>query len=147
MDTLEKIVRLEQRVEELIAGKEIDAKHINVLMSKERQHAFDAEWKQQQTLRKIKKPAALNKYETLHKQTTAVLARCLNSGTRTKAEQATLTKLQGKCWAAIEVARAEISRQQRKKPTLNDWLDRTTSDTRRTIWMADETRHTTATAE
>lgn len=33
MDTLEKIERLEQRIEELGAGKEIDAKHINVLLS------------------------------------------------------------------------------------------------------------------
>lgn len=111
MDTLEKIVRLEQRIEELVAGKEIDAKHINVLLSRERQREFDREWKRQQALRKIKKPTALSDYETLHKQATAVLARCLNSGTRTKAEHATLTKLQSKSLAAIEVANAEISRQ------------------------------------
>lgn len=129
MDAIDRIARTEQRISELEAGKEIDAKHINVLLSKERQRAFDAEWKQQQKLRKAKKPAALNKYETLHKQTTAVLARCLNSGTRTKAEQATLTKLQNKCLAGIEVTHAEISRQLKNKPSLNDWLDRTTNDT------------------
>lgn len=129
MDTIDRIARTEQRISELEAGKEIDAKHINVLLSKERQRAFDAEWKQQQKLRKAKKPAALNKYETLHKQTTAVLARCLNSGTRTKAEQATLTKLKNKCLAGIEVTHAEISRQLKNKPSLNDWLDRTTNDT------------------
>ena len=129
MDTIERIGRLQQRISELAAGKEIDAKHINVLLSKERQREFDREWKRQQKLRTTKKPAALNKYETLHKQATAILARCLNSGTRTKAEQTTLTKLQSKCLAAIEVAHAEVSRQLKKKPALNDWLDRTTNDT------------------
>ena len=129
MDGIERHGRLKQRISELEAGKEIDAKHINVLLSKERQREFDEEWKRQQTLRKAKKPAALNDYETLHKQATAILARCLNSGTRTKAEQATLTKLQSKCLAAIEVAHAEVSRQLKKKPPLNDWLDRTTNDT------------------
>jgi hypothetical protein len=129
LDTIDRIGRLQQRINELAASKEIDAKHINVLLSKERQRAFDTEWKRQQKLRKAKKPASLNKYETLHKQTTALLARCLNSGTRTKAEQATLTKLQNKCLAAIEVAHAEIIKQLNKKPALNDWLDRTASDT------------------
>lgn len=129
MDTIDRIGRLQQRIGELAAGKEIDAKHINVLLSKERQRAFDTEWKRQQKLRKAKKPVALSKYKTLHKQTTAVLARCLNSGTRTKAEQATLTKLQNKCLAAIKVAHAEVIKQLNKKPAFNDWLDRTTSDT------------------
>ena len=113
MDTPEKIARLEQRIEELDAGKEIDAKHINLLLSKEQQREFDREWQRQQKLRKAKKPAALNDYETLHKQATALLARCLNSGTRTRAEQATLTKLQSKCLAAIERAHAV---HKRKRP-------------------------------
>lgn len=142
MDTLEKIARLEQRIEELDAGKEIDAKHINVLLSKERQREFDREWKRQQTLRKAKKPAALNGYETLHKQTTAVLARCLNSGTRTRAEQATLTKLQSKCVTAIEVAHAEVIKQLNKKPALNDWLDRAVATTLPTIELDDTNQKT-----
>ena len=137
MDTLERIGRLEQRIEELIAGREIDAKHINVLLSKERQREFDREWKRQQTLRKAKKPAALNGYETLHKQTTAVLARCLNSGTRTRAEQATLFKLQSKCVTAIERAQAEIAKQTKKRAALTEWLDRAVATTLPTIELDD----------
>ena len=33
MDTIERIGRLKQRIAELAAGKEIDAKHITVLLS------------------------------------------------------------------------------------------------------------------
>jgi len=142
MDTLERIGRLEQRIEEVVAGKEIDAKHINVLLSKERQREFETEWKQQQTLRKAKKPAALNGYETLHKQTTAVLARCLNSGTRTKAEQATLFKLQSKCVAAIERAQVEIAKQTKKRAALTEWLDRAVATTLPTIELDDTNQKT-----
>lgn len=95
-----------------------------MLLSKQRQREFDAEWKWQQALRKIKKPAALNDYETLHKQATALLVRCVARGTRTKAEQATLFKLQSKCMVAIERAQAEIAKQTKKRVALTEWLDR-----------------------
>lgn len=137
MDTLEKIERLVQRIEELDAGKEIDAKHITVLLSKERQSEFDREWKRQQTSRKAKKPAALNKYETLHRQCASLRARCLNSGTRTSAEQATLTKLQSKCLAAIDGAHTEIAKQTKKRAALAEWLDRAVSTTLPTIELDD----------
>jgi|688.fasta_scaffold227499_3 hypothetical protein len=128
MNTLEKIEKLEQRIEELGAGKEIDAKHITVLLSTQRQREFDAQWKRQQSLRKIKKPATLNAYEMLHKQASALLARCSSSATRTMAEQATLVKLQTKCVAAIERAHAEITKQLKKRATLAEWLDRAVVD-------------------
>jgi len=57
LSSTDKLEKLQQRIAELEAGKEIDAKHINVLLSKQRQSEFDAEWKRQQALRKIKKPA------------------------------------------------------------------------------------------
>ena len=136
LDTIDHIGRLQQRIAELEAGKEIDAKHINVLLSKERQREFDTEWKRQQALRKIKKPAALNEYETLHKQATALLARCLASASRTKAEQATL-KLQSKCVTAIERAQAEIAKQVKKRAALTEWLDRAVTTTLPTIGLDD----------
>ena len=137
LDTIDRIARTEQRISELEAGKEIDAKHINVLLSKQRQREFDAEWKRQQALRKIKKPAALNNYETLHKQATALLARCLASASRTKAEQATLIKLQSKCVAAIERAQVEIAKQVKKRAALTEWLDRPVATTLQTIGLDD----------
>jgi hypothetical protein len=128
MKLLSILERLQHRIEELEAGKEIDAKHINVLLSKERQHQFAAEWRQQQKLRKAKKPAPLTAYETLHKQASALLARCGSSPSRTKSEQATLVKLQSKCVAAIERAHAEIAKQIKKRATLAEWLDRAVAD-------------------
>ncbi len=133
MDAIDRIARIEQRISELEAGKEIDAKHINVLLSKERQQQFATEWRQQQKLRKAKKPAALTAYETLHKQASALLARCLSSASRTKAEQATLIKLQTKCVAAIERAHAEVAKQIKKRAALTEWLDRAVADIDETV--------------
>jgi len=47
-----------------------------VLLSTQRQRELDSEWRRQQALRKIKKPATLNEYEMLHKQASALLVRC-----------------------------------------------------------------------
>ena len=97
-----------------------------MLLNKERQHQFAAQWRQQQKLRKRKKPAALTAYETLHKQATALLARCWSSASRTKAEQATLIKLQTKCVVAIERANAEIAKQTKKRAASSPKCDETT---------------------
>jgi hypothetical protein len=128
MDTIERIGRLQQRIAELDAGKEIDAKHITVLLSKEWQREFDAEWRRQQTLRRQKKPAALTTYETLHRQCASLRARCLSSPSRTKSEQATLIKLQKKWQTAIDGAHAEITKQIKKRAALTEWLDRAVVD-------------------
>ncbi len=128
MDTIERVSRIEQRITELDAGKEIDAKHINVLLAVEQQQQFAAEWQRQQQLRLVKKPAVLNTYETVHKQAAALLARCNASAVRTKPEQATLLKLQAKCAAAIERAHAEIKKKLKKRAALAEWLDRTVVD-------------------
>ena len=93
MNLFDKQQRLQQRIAELTAGKEIDAKHIKVLLSEERQIEFDAEWRRQQALRKRTKPTALNTYETLHRQAAALLARCGSAAAKTKAEQTALNKL------------------------------------------------------
>jgi hypothetical protein len=128
MDTVERIARLQQRIAELAAGKEIDAKHITVLLSTQRQREFDNEWRRQQTLRRQKKPAALTTYETLHRQCASLRARCLSSPSRTKSEQATLIKLQTKWQTAIDGAHAEIAKQLKKRAALTEWLDRAVVD-------------------
>ena len=60
MDTIERVGRLQQRIGELAAGRDIDASHINVLLTAHRQREFDREWRRQQALRKEKKPGVLN---------------------------------------------------------------------------------------
>lgn len=128
MDTIERIGRLQQRIAELDAGKEIDAKHITVLLSTQRQREFDAEWRRQQTLRRQKKPAVLTAYETLHRQCASLRARCLSSPSRSKSQQATLIKLQTKWQTAIAQAHAEIAKQLKKRAALTEWLDRAVVD-------------------
>jgi hypothetical protein len=128
MDTIERIGRLQQRIAELDAGKEIDAKHIKVLLSTQRQRQFTAEWRRQQTLRRQKKPAALTTYETLHRQCASLRARCLSSPSRSKSQQATLIKLQTKWQTAIDGAHADIAKQIKKRAALAEWLDRAVVD-------------------
>jgi hypothetical protein len=57
LDTIDRVGRLQQRIRELGEGKGIDAKHINLLIGDKGTKAFDAQWKRQQALRKVKKPA------------------------------------------------------------------------------------------
>jgi hypothetical protein len=109
MVTIERMGRLQQRIAELAAGADIDAGHINVLLSQARQREFDSEWQQQQALRKQTKPATLNTYETLHRQAAALLARCESAAAKTVTERAALAKLQAKMCAAITAAQAEVS--------------------------------------
>jgi hypothetical protein len=137
LDTIDRIGRLQQRIRELEEGKEIDAKHINLLLGDKGTKAFDAEWKRQQGLRKVKKPAGLNNYATLHKQVTALLARCEAGGTKTKVEQASTYKLQSKCQTAIGKAHAAIVSVIAKNGTLADWLDRAAPSTLPTITLTD----------
>lgn len=83
---LECIERNEKRISKLKEGKEIDAKHINLLLTKERQREFAGECEKQQALRKVKKTVALNTDETLHRRASALMARCVASGTSTIAK-------------------------------------------------------------
>jgi len=138
LDTIDRIGRLQQRIEELEEGKEIDPKHLNVVLGDKGTKAFDAEWERQQALRKVKKPTALNNYEALHRQATALLTRCVAGGTKTKAEQASTHKLQVKCQAAIERAHAEIGNVIAKNNKLAEWLDRALPSTLRSITLDDK---------
>lgn len=137
LDTIDRIGRLQQRIREFEEGREIDAKHIDLLLGDEGTKAFDTEWKRQQALRKVKKPAALNHYETLHKQATALLARCEAGETKTKTEQTSTYKLQSKCQTAIDKAYAEIVSVIAKNGTQKEWLVRAVPSTLPTITLAD----------
>jgi hypothetical protein len=129
MDAVQRLARLEQRISELAAGKDIDAAHINVLLSPAQQRDFDWQWRQQQRLRTVKRPAAFDSYETLHRQAAALWARCDRSVTRTAAERQSLAKLQAKLALAITAAHAELTKLIAKKPAHVQWLDRAVTDT------------------
>jgi hypothetical protein len=119
-----RIDRLQQRIAELKAGNEIDAKHINAVLGDEGVAAFDRLWAEQQALRKVKRPAALAAYETLHKQASALLARCDSSDAETKAALTSISKLQIKCHEAIHKAHAAIVTIITNNNGLQQWLDR-----------------------
>ena len=128
MDTIERLDRLQQRIRELEAGKAIDANHINVLLSKARQSEFDREWQHQKQLRKVKKPAALNYYEALHRQAAALMSRCKTAVMTTEPERSALARLQSKCLASLHKTHAEIRAVIGKQPELTKWLDRCLAD-------------------
>lgn len=124
MDAIERLGRLQQRIRELEAGKVIDANHINVLLSEARQSEFDREWQHQKQLRKVKKPAALNHYEALHRQAAALMSRCKTAVITSEPERSVLAKLQSKCLASLHKTHAEIRAVIGKQPELTKWLDR-----------------------
>jgi hypothetical protein len=62
-------------IAKLEADKEVAKRDINVLLTPNLQAELIAKWNEQQTLRKVKKPLALNQYEKLHKQALMLSAR------------------------------------------------------------------------
>ena len=66
------LVRL---IDKVVAGDEVIKRDINALLTKELQAEIETGWKQQQALRKVKKPAVLNQYEKLHKQALMLFGR------------------------------------------------------------------------
>ena len=69
---------IEKLIAKLEANKEVAKRDINALLSKELKAELIVKWKEQQQLRKVKKPIALNQYEKLHKQALMLVARYEN---------------------------------------------------------------------
>ncbi len=69
---------IEKLIAKLEANKEVAKRDINALLSKELKAELIVKWKEQQQLRKVKKPIALNEYEKLHKQALMLVARYEN---------------------------------------------------------------------
>ena len=122
------ILHLESRIQERIAqlerGDALEARDINALLTKEQQHKLKESWAEQQRLRKVKKPKALNNYELLHKQAAVLLGKCLKSPTTSAAERKTLQGLQTKCANAICMAHKEIDLQFILSEQIAKWVDR-----------------------
>jgi hypothetical protein len=122
---------IEKLIAKIEANCEVAKRDINALLTKELQAEIESSWKQQQALRKVKKPAVLNQYEKLHKQAlmlfgrydsyaigAKVISNVLVDRSAKKDELANKTKL------AIKKTQDYLLLALKKRKDLADWLDR-----------------------
>jgi len=122
------LVRLIDRV---VAGNEVSKRDINALLTKELQAEIENNWKQQQELRKVKKPVVLNQYEKLHKQALMLFGRYDSYAVGAKAisnalvdRKAKKEELANKAKLAIKYAQDYLLLALKKRNDLAEWLDR-----------------------
>lgn len=122
------LVRL---IDKIVAGDEVIKRDINALLTKELQAEIDTGWKQQQALRKVKKPAVLNQYEKLHKQALMLFGRYDSYAISAKVvtnvivdRQAKKEELANKAKLAIKNAQDYLLLALKKRSDLVVWLDR-----------------------
>ena len=122
------LVRLIDRV---VAGDEVSKRDINALLTKELQAEFENSWKQQQALRKVKKPAVLNQYEILHKQALMIFGRYDSYAVSAKVisnvlvdRKAKKDELANKAKLAIKNAQDYLIIALKKRADLAVWMDR-----------------------
>jgi len=122
------LVRL---IDKVVAGDEVIKRDINALLTKELQAEIETGWKQQQALRKVKKPAVLNQYEKLHKQALMLFGRYDSYAISAKVvtnvivdRQAKKEELANKAKLAIKNAQDYLLLALKKRSDLVVWLDR-----------------------
>ncbi|APB98580.1 hypothetical protein [Polynucleobacter asymbioticus] len=69
---------IEKLITKIKVNGEVAKRDINALLTKELKAELISAWNEQQALRKVKKPLALNQYEKLHKQALMLSARYEN---------------------------------------------------------------------
>ena len=87
LSSLQLLDRIEERLRDLEAGKELEAREINVLLTTQQRQQLRAEWQAQQKLRKLKRPIAFTAYEAKHKNVVAWIYKCHNLASKTRAER------------------------------------------------------------
>lgn len=122
------LVRLIDRV---VAGDEVSKRDINALLTKELQAEIENGWKQQQALRKVKKPVVLNQYEILHKQALMLFGRYDSYAVSAKVisnvlvdRKAKKAELANKAKLAIKNAQDYLLLALKKRADLAVWMDR-----------------------
>ena len=122
-------------IEKLLArledNKEVAKRDINALLSKELKAELIAKWNEQQQLRKVKKPIALNEYENLHKQALMLVARYKNYIISAKAISNVIVdrklkkeELANKAKLAIRNAQNCLVKLLKRNSALAIWFDR-----------------------
>ena len=124
LSSLQILERIEERLRDLEAGKELEAREINVLLTTQQQQQLKAEWQAQQKLRKIKRPTAFTAYEAKHKNVVAWIYKCHKLASKTRAERLKLLTAQTKCVEALTQAHATAKNLVKSKPNNAIWFDR-----------------------
>ena len=124
LSSLQILERIEERLRDLEAGKELEAREINVLLTTQQRQQLEAEWQAQQKLRKLKRPIAFTAYEAKHKNTFAWIYNCHKQASKTLAERVNLLTAQTKCAEALTQAHATAYNLIKAKPNYAVWFDR-----------------------
>ena len=122
---------IEKLIAKIEANSEVAKRDINALLTKELQAEIANGWKQQQALRKVKKPSVLNQYEKLHKQALMLFGRYDGYAISAKVisnvlvdRQAKKAELADKAKLAIRNAQDYLLLALKKRADLAVWLDR-----------------------
>jgi hypothetical protein len=122
---------IEKLIAKLEANKEVAKRDINALLSKELNAELTTKWNEQQQLRKVKKPLALNEYERLHKQALMLVARYENYIISAKAVSNLIVdrklkkiELANKARLSIRNAQNCLVKLLKKNSALAIWFDR-----------------------
>jgi len=124
LSSLQILERIEERLGDLEAGKELEAREINVFLTTQQRQQLKADWQAQQKLRKLKRPIAFTAYETKHKNAVAWIYKCHKLASKTRAERVKLLTAQVKCAAVITQAHAIANKLVKSKPNYAVWFDR-----------------------
>ena len=137
LSSLQIFDKIEVRLRDLEAGKELEAREINVLLTLQQRQQLKADWQAQQKLRKLKRPIAFTAYEAKHKNAVAWIYKCHKLASKTKAERAVLLTAQTKCLLAITEAHATADKLVKAKPNSAVWFDRDLDATLHTDKLSD----------
>ena len=124
LSSLQIFDKIEERLRDLEAGKEIEAREINVLLTVQQRQQLKADWQAQQKLRKLKRPIAFTAYEAKHKNAVAWIYKCHKLASKTIAERVKLLTAQTKCVEALTQAHATATKLVKSKPDNAIWFDR-----------------------
>ena len=124
LSSLQILERIEERLRDLEAGKELEAREINVLLTTQQRQQLKADWQAQQKLRKLKRPIAFTEYEAKHKNAVAWIYKCHKLASKTRAERVKLLTAQTKCAEALIQAHTTANKQVKSKPNNAVWFDR-----------------------
>jgi hypothetical protein len=124
LSSLQILERIEERLRDLEAGKELEAREINVLLTTQQRQQLKADWQAQQKLRTLKRPTAFTAYEAKHKNAVAWIYKCHKLSSKTRAERQKLLTAQTRCVEALTQAHATANKLVKSKPNNAVWFDR-----------------------
>jgi len=124
LSSLQLLERIEERLRDLEAGKELEAREINVLLTTQQRQQLQVEWQAQQKLRKLKRPTAFTAYEAKHKNVVAWIYKCHKLASKTQSERVKLFIAQTKCVEALTQAHTTANKLVKSKTKNAVWFDR-----------------------